>query len=112
MIALSFLLGIVTGGIILLIGPSIINAYAIPPQTRAIAMELLAAISLMVVFQSMQSVLTKGILRGGGDTAYCMIVDTRIFYGWFQFHSRWVGGVVPGTSTLRLLCPFETGLDD
>lgn len=98
MIVLSFLLGLVTGGIILLIGPAIINAYSIPAQTRDIAMQLLAAISLMVVFQSLQSVLTKGILRGGGDTRYCMIVDAG-FLWLVSIPFGWIGGVMIGTST-------------
>ena len=97
MIVLSFLLGLVTGGIILLIGPAIINAYSIPAQTRDIAMQLLAAISLMVVFQSLQSVLTKGILRGGGDTRYCMIVDAG-FLWLVSIPFGWIGGVMIGTS--------------
>ena len=97
MIVLSFLLGLVTGGIILLIGPAIINAYSIPAQTRDIAMQLLAAISLMVVFQSLQSVLTKGILRGGGDTRYCMIVDAG-FLWLVSIPFGWSGGVMIGTS--------------
>ena len=97
MIGLSFLLGLVTGGIILLIGPAIINAYSIPAQTRDIAMQLLAAISLMVVFQSLQSVLTKGILRGGGDTRYCMIVDAG-FLWLVSIPFGWIGGVMIGTS--------------
>ena len=97
MIVLSFLLGLVPGGIILLIGPAIINAYSIPAQTRDIAMQLLAAISLMVVFQSLQSVLTKGILRGGGDTRYCMIVDAG-FLWLVSIPFGWIGGVMIGTS--------------
>lgn len=97
MIVLSFLLGIVTGGIVLVIGPVIVSAYSIPPQTREIAMQLLAAISLMVVFQSLQSVLTKGILRGGGDTRYCMIVDAG-FLWLVSIPFGWIGGVMIGTS--------------
>lgn len=97
MITLSFLLGLITGGIILLIGPTIINAYSIPTQTHDIAMQLLYAISLMVVFQSLQSVLTKGILRGGGDTRYCMIVDAG-FLWLVSIPFGWIGGVLLGTS--------------
>jgi len=104
MITLSFLLGLITGGIILLIGPTIINAYSIPTQTHDIAMQLLYAISLMVVFQSLQSVLTKGILRGGGDTRYCMIVDAG-FLWLVSIPFGWIGG------GLCHLHPFKVGLD-
>lgn len=60
-------------------------------------MQLLYAISLMVVFQSLQSVLTKGILRGGGDTRYCMIVDAG-FLWLVSIPFGWIGGVLLGTS--------------
>ena len=33
------------------------------------------AIALIVVFQSMNSILTKGVLRGGGDTKFLMVAD-------------------------------------
>lgn len=97
MIVLSLLLGLMTGGIILLIGPSIINAYALPALTQTIAMQLLYAISLMVVFQALLSVLTKGILRGGGDTRYCMLVDAG-FLWLVSIPLGWIGGVMLGTS--------------
>lgn len=32
-------------------------------------------IALIVVFQSMNSILTKGVLRGGGDTKFLMVAD-------------------------------------
>ena len=38
------------------------------------------SVSIMVVFQSMQSVLTKGVLRGGGDTKFLMIADVLFLW--------------------------------
>jgi len=89
MITLSCLLGMATAGIIMVIGPFIVGAYNISAETHEIALQLLAAISIMVVFQSMQSVLTKGILRGGGDTKYVLFADAAFLWllsipmGWF-----------------------------
>ena len=40
-----------------------------------IASKMLNAVALMIVFQSMQSVITKGVLRGGGDTKFCLAID-------------------------------------
>ena len=40
-----------------------------------IAGELMSAISLIIIFQSMNSILTKGVLRGGGDTRFLMMGD-------------------------------------
>ncbi|MCF0114177.1 MAG: MATE family efflux transporter [Erysipelotrichaceae bacterium] len=97
MIALSILLGIITGGVILLIGPSIVNMYNIEQVTKDIANQLLMAISIMVVFQSLQSVLTKGILRGGGDTKYVMFADAT-FLWLVSVPLGWVTGVTLGMS--------------
>ncbi len=80
MVTLSVFIGIAAGGIILLLAPWIISMYNITDLTRAVAEKLMYAVSLMVVFQSMQSVLTKGILRGGGDTRFCMLVDAGFLW--------------------------------
>ena len=68
-------IGILAGGFIMLISPLIISFYNITPETKAIAQELMLAIGLIVVFQSMNSILTKGVMRGGGDTKFLMVAD-------------------------------------
>lgn len=80
MVALSVIIGVFAGGIILLMAPWIIGMYEITEVTRAVAWELMYAVAIMVVFQSMQSVLTKGILRGGGDTKFCMFADAAFLW--------------------------------
>ncbi len=60
MVALSVLIGLLAGGVILLMAPWIIGMYDITEVTRSVAWELMYAVAIMVVFQSMQSVLTKG----------------------------------------------------
>ena len=81
MVTLSVFIGILAGGIILALAPWIIDMYDITDVTRSVAWELMYAVAIMVVFQSMQSVLTKGILRGGGDTKFCMFADAAFL--WF-----------------------------
>lgn len=75
MLVLTTLLGFVTCGLLLIIGPIIIKQYNLTLETYNIAMQLIDAISFIVIFQVLQSVLTKGILRGGGDTKFCMKID-------------------------------------
>ena len=77
---LGAVLGALAGGIILLISEPVIGAYNITPATREIARELMAAISIITLFQAMNSILTKGVLRGGGDTKFLMVAD--IFFLW------------------------------
>ncbi len=80
MIVISVILGFVAGVIILVFAPFIISFYKISETTHAITMQMMYAVSIMVVFQAMQSVLTKGILRGGGDTRFCMCVDALFLW--------------------------------
>ena len=77
---LSGLIGLLAGGIILMLAPFIIGAYNITEETRSIAFLLIDAVSIMVVFQTMQSMLTKGVLRGGGDTRFLMIADIAFLW--------------------------------
>lgn len=53
----------------------IINYYKVSEEAKAIAWELMDAISFIIIFQSMNSVLTKGVLRAGGDTRFLMAGD-------------------------------------
>lgn len=73
--AIGFLIGVVGCGIILLLRNPIINAYNITPETRALAQELMDAVAITVIFMAMNSILTKGVLRGGGDTKFLMVAD-------------------------------------
>lgn len=77
---LSMVIGFIAGGLILLFSPLIIGAYNITEETRRIAFLLIDAVSIMVVFQTMQSMLTKGVLRGGGDTRFLMIADIAFMW--------------------------------
>lgn len=76
MVTLSVGIGVCAGLLLLVGAPWIIGMYEITEQTYEVATKMMYAVSIMIVFQSMQSVLTKGILRGGGDTKFCMFADT------------------------------------
>ena len=38
-------------------------------------MQLMEAVAFIVLFQSANSIMTKGVLRGGGDTKFLMVAD-------------------------------------
>lgn len=80
MVWISTLLGILAGVIILILAPWIIGLYDITETTRVIATQMMYVVAIMVIFQAMQSVLTKGVLRGGGDTHFCMRVDALFLW--------------------------------
>ncbi len=74
-LGIGILFGAIGAGIILLISEPMIAAYSLSPQTQEIARELMLAISLIVLFQAANSIMTKGVLRGGGDTKILMVAD-------------------------------------
>ncbi len=71
----SFILGLFAAAVILVLSPVIINYYDISLEAKEIAYHLMDAISLIIVFQAMSSILTKGVLRAGGDTTFLMLGD-------------------------------------
>ena len=77
---LSIATGLVAGIVLLLICPAVITLYNVAGETKQIAEELMYAVVVMVVFQAIQSVLTKGVLRGGGDTRFVMIADVLFLW--------------------------------
>jgi putative MATE family efflux protein len=72
---LGGLIGLLAAGIIFILRTPIINYYDVSPEAKEIAYHLMDAIMLIVIFQSMSSILTKGVLRAGGDTRFLMIGD-------------------------------------
>ena len=87
----------------MIISEPMIRAYGVSPQTAEIARALMRAISMVVVFQCTNSVMTKGTLRGGGDTKVLMVAD--IFScGCSPFPGR------PGRARLALACVLDLHL--
>ena len=74
-LCLSILIGLAAAVVILLISPLLVESFNITQETKDIAYQLMASVSVMMVFQTVQSVLTKGVLRGGGDTRFLMLAD-------------------------------------
>lgn len=78
--ALGAILGCVCGGIIVLIGPAVVGSYQITQETQAVALELMNCVGLVTVFMALGSTLTKGVLRGGGDTRFLMVADVLFLW--------------------------------
>lgn len=72
---LSVFIGIFGGILVFVLGELSIGLYEIAPSTVAITTEMMEASAIIVFFQAVQSALSKGILRGGGDTKFLMIAD-------------------------------------
>lgn len=74
-LGLGFVIGLGAALVILLMRNPMINYYKITPEAKAIAYDLMNAVSFIMIFQSMNSILTKGVLRAGGDTKFLMAGD-------------------------------------
>lgn len=73
--ALGFIVGIIGCIIVLSTKNAIISFYTLTDETRALANSLMNAMALVIIFQTQNSLLTKGLLRGGGDTRFLMVAD-------------------------------------
>lgn len=69
---LSFLIGVLACGLILLLKDPFINFYHIPEATKELARQLMVVIAFVTIFVSSSSVLIVGVLRGAGDTTFCL----------------------------------------
>ncbi len=78
--SLSVLIGIFAAGIVKVLTGSLISVFNVSGETVSIAYQLADAIAIMVIFQTMQTMLTKGVLRGGGDTAFIMVADALFMW--------------------------------
>lgn len=74
-VGLGIIVGVAAGVIILLVSGPVISCYNITKATEKIAWQLMWGIAFIVFFRSINSILTKGVLRGGGDTRFLMVAD-------------------------------------
>ncbi len=103
---LSILLGLVAAGVIVVVSPFVIANFEITQVTKDIAYELMWAVSIMVVFQATQSTLTKGVLRGGGDTRFLMVAD--ILFLWLvSVPLGYFTGLKWGCSAFIIYCALK-----
>jgi len=75
-LGLGFGLGAISALFIMLAKNPIISFYSdVSAETQTIAGQLMVAISIIIIFQAANSIMTKGVLRGGGDTKVLMLAD-------------------------------------
>lgn len=74
-LGIGIMFGLVAAGIVMIISGPMIAAYNLSEETRQIAGQLMLSISMIIIFQATNSIMTKGVLRGGGDTKVLMLAD-------------------------------------
>ena len=72
---LGLALGAISAAFIMAASHPIISTYNVSAETVEIAEQLMAAISIIIIFRATNSIMTKGVLRGGGDTKMLMLAD-------------------------------------
>ena len=72
---LGLALGAISAAFIMAVSHPIISTYNVSKETVNIAEQLMAAISIIIIFRATNSIMTKGVLRGGGDTKMLMVAD-------------------------------------
>ena len=93
--AIGFIVGAACGAVITSLAGVVVSAYKVEAGTKQMAVSLMYAISVLVIFLLPNSIMTKGVLRGGGDTRFLMFADVIFLWivsvplGWlaaFVFH--------------------------
>jgi len=79
-LVLAVIFGLISAGVIALVGPLSLKLYELEPATVVIAKAMMRAFILIVFIQAIQTVMTKGVLRGGGDTKFLLVAD--ILFMW------------------------------
>lgn len=80
MVTISVFLGILVALIILAIRVPIVNFYNISAEAKAYACDMLYALAGLIIFIMGGHILTKGILRGGGDIRFLMVADVLFLW--------------------------------
>ncbi|MBQ3010548.1 MAG: MATE family efflux transporter, partial [Oscillospiraceae bacterium] len=73
-------IGLLAAAGIMLLRRPVIAYYDVTMEAKEIAWQLLNALLVVVVFQSVNGVLTKGVLRAGGDTRFLMMADVLFLW--------------------------------
>ncbi len=75
MLAMSVILGILMGGVILLIREPMIGIFNVTEGTKAAAMNIIAVMTFVIFAKSFNTTAIVGVIRGGGDTITAMLTD-------------------------------------
>ncbi len=79
---IAVILGVVACGMILASKTLAISFYTIPPQTKELASQLLNVVAVTTILVSTSSIYIVGILRAGGDTRFCLLLEMGALWLW------------------------------
>lgn len=101
-LAMSAGIGILGAVLVQVAGVWSVGLYDIGPETIAVAYAMITADAFIMPFQTAQTTLSKGILRGGGDTRFLMVAD--VILQWIvSIPLGYLCGIVLGISPFWVL---------
>ncbi|RPF42259.1 putative MATE family efflux protein [Hydrogenoanaerobacterium saccharovorans] len=74
-LAISVILGVFAGIIMLVLKPLAINFYNVSDATKQVAAQIMNVSAVIVLFQSVAMITIVGTLRGGGDVKFGLFID-------------------------------------
>jgi len=74
-------MGLCTAAVLFFARNLVIDVYSIAPETRALALQFMAVLSVTVIGTSYQMTCLAGIVSGGGDTRFVLINDLIFQWG-------------------------------
>lgn len=90
---LSIMTGVVAALLILLIRNLAVDFYNVSEETKALAKEMLLVTSVIVLFVSTAATAIVGLLRGGGDTQFSLIIEVVALW-FFAVPLGFIAGMV------------------
>lgn len=96
--------GILSSILLALFGELTIGLYNLKPDTVILAEEMMLAYAFVVLFQSIQTIMTKGVLRGGGDTKFLLVADVLFMWLVSLPLGYVVGVVLKAPAWLTIIC--------
>ena len=71
----SIVFGVVVSGIILLLRNVAVDFYNVAPETKEVARQMMVVAAIVGFFVSISGISIVGIMRGGGDTRFCLTIE-------------------------------------
>jgi len=76
----AFILGLIVSSVMIFLRPQILSLYNVAPQVTAGANTILLIMLAILPINCLEFTLFIGILRAGGDTVFCAIVDVAALW--------------------------------
>lgn len=78
---IALIFGLIACGMIILLRDAAVGFYDFSAETKELAKEMLIVVAVNVIFISFSATYIVGILRGAGDTRFCLIIELVSLWG-------------------------------